>query len=137
MKKMEDNIANFSEFSKTLRGGAKTEEGYRQAVTSNAEKTYQRRMAMLLGNKAAKDVMEENRRAAYAHSGVFGSGDYDADAKNAVHANDLREFNKMWNDLSDAERVSWNKADADRAVSEAEAEYAKTNPPKPAEQEAA
>lgn len=137
MQKMEDNIANFSEFSKTLRGGVKTEDGYRQAVIANAEKTYERRMKMLLGNKAAKDVMDENRRAAYAHSGVFGSGDYDADVKNAAHASDLREFNKMWNDLSDADRVSWNKEDADRAVAEAEAEYEKANPSKPAEEEAA
>ena len=136
MQKMEDNIANFSEFSKTLRGGVKTEDDYRQAVTANAEKTYERRMRMLLGNKAARDVMEENRRAAYTHSGVFGSGDYDADVKNTAYANDLRVFNKLWNDLSDAERVSWNKEDADRAVAEAEAEYEKANPPKTAEEEA-
>ena len=120
---MEANIRNFADFSKTLRKPM-TEEAYREAATAKANSDYDRRMAMLLGNKAAQDVMKENRKAAYAKYGV-GSGDYDADVASATgdRLNELKEFNKMWEEQSDAEKVAWTKEDAEKAMSEVAAAY--------------
>lgn len=120
---MEANIRNFADFSKTLRRPM-TEEAYRASATAKANSDYDRRMAMLLGNKAAQDVMKENRRAAYATYGV-GSGDYDADVVSATgdRLNELREFNRMWEEQSDAEKVAWTKEDAEKAMSEVAAAY--------------
>lgn len=120
---MEANIRNFADFSKTLRRPM-TEEAYRASATAKANSDYDRRMAMLLGNKAAQDVMKENRRAAYAKYGV-GSGDYDADVASATgdRLNELKEFNKMWEEQSDAEKVAWTKEDAEKAMSEVAEAY--------------
>lgn len=120
---MEANIRNFADFSKTLRKPM-TEEAYRASATAKANSDYDRRMAMLLGNKAAQDVMKENRRAAYAKYGV-GSGDYDADVASATgdRLNELKEFNRMWEEQSDAEKVAWTKEDAEKAMSEVAAAY--------------
>lgn len=120
---MEANIRNFADFSKTLRRPM-TEEAYRASATAKANSDYDRRMAMLLGNKAAQDVMKENRKAAYAKYGV-GSGDYDADVASATgdRLNELKEFNKMWEEQSDAEKVAWTKEDAEKAMSEVAAAY--------------
>ena len=117
LQRMEDNIANFGEFSKGLRKSV-TEDDYRRQATSRANHEYDRRLNMLLGNKAAKDVMEENRRSAYALLGE-GTGDYDADVKNAAHTESVRSFNQLWTGMSDAERVSWNREDEEKAVNEA------------------
>ena len=120
---MEANLLNFADFSKTLRKPM-TEEAYRKAATAKANSDYDRRMAMLLGNKVARDVMNENRRAAYAKYGV-GSGDYDADVASATgdRLNELKEFNKMWEEQSDAEKVAWTKEDAEKEMSEVAAAY--------------
>ena len=120
---MEANIRNFADFSKTLRKPI-TEEAYREAATAKANSDYDRRMAMLLGNKAAQDVIKENRRAAYNKYGV-GSGDYDADVASATgdRLNELKEFNRMWEEQSDAEKVAWTKEDAEKAMSEVAAAY--------------
>lgn len=120
---MEANIRNFADFSKTLRKPI-TEEEYRASATAKANSDYDRRMAMLLGNKAAQDVMKENRKAAYNKYGV-GSGDYDADVASATgdRLNELKEFNRMWEEQSDAEKVAWTKEDAEKAMSEVAAAY--------------
>jgi len=120
-KKIDDNVRTFGDFSKTLRRPM-TEEQYRESATANAQNQYDRRLNMLLGNSTAQEVMKANRRNAYAHYGV-GTGDYDADVAGATgdRLEELKTFNRMWNDMSDADRVTWTKEDSAKAMAEVEA----------------